>query len=61
MMLIFIWMLFPEVSGYPFVKMFVAGTVGMLLYFLFFVLLFKNDVMQIKKLVNDLLKKKVFK
>ncbi|HSW59434.1 MAG TPA: oligosaccharide flippase family protein, partial [bacterium] len=61
MMLIFIWMLFPEISGYPFVKMFVAGTVGMLLYFLFFVLLFKNDVMQIKKLVNDLFKKKVFK
>lgn len=61
MMLIFIWMLFPEVSTYPFVKMFIAGTVGMLLYFLLFILLFKDDVMQIKKLVNDLVKKKVLK
>jgi PST family polysaccharide transporter len=60
-MLVVFWIFFPEVSSFPYVRMFVSGTVGMLIYFMLFMLFFKNDVMQIKKLVNDLLKKKVFK
>ncbi|MGI6394837.1 MAG: oligosaccharide flippase family protein [bacterium] len=60
-MLAVLWMFFPEVSTYPYVRMFVAGTVGMILYFLLFALFFKDDIVKIKKLINDLFKRKVFK